>query len=178
MDESLRHLMITQSTSAFTSHLLLNINPFYIPAITERGKIKSMASIKIQTWEGVTSIHFCQKIWFLVCVVWSFEVGCTTADRQIVTACLCFFQLNTFILFFNFGKKTFGGHMSFYEATDIPVLDFWWHLLRFHSQGWLVLFTLGGGIHDAHSLKSTSGATPADLLMISMAARRFFHMHV
>ena len=25
----------------------------------------------------------------------------------------------------NFYKKKFGGHMSFYGATDTPILDFW-----------------------------------------------------
>ena len=50
-----------------------------------------------------------------------------------------------FFLFF------FGGHMSFFGATGTPVLDFWWRLL------W--------GKHNVHSLRSTSGATLADLLV-------------
>ena len=65
MDESLRHLMITQSTSAFTSQLLRNINPFYIPVITEWGKIKSMASIKIQTCRGWLQYIFVRNFDFL-----------------------------------------------------------------------------------------------------------------
>ena len=60
----------------------------------------------------------------------------------------------------------------FCGSTDAPVLDFWWHLLWFSKPEWAALFTLSGGIYVTHSLRFTSGATPADLLAVSMAAKR------
>ena len=41
-----------------------------------------------------------------------------------------------FLLFF---EKKFGGHKSFYGATDTPVLDFWWHLFWVTKSGWIPL---------------------------------------
>ena len=61
-----------------------------------------------------------------------------------------------------------GGYMSFYGATDTPVLDFWWCLLWVSKPKWAALFTLGRGICDVCSLRFTSGVTPAELLMASM----------
>ena len=54
---------------------------------------------------------------------------------------------------------------SFCGATDTPVFNFWWRLLWVLKPGWAALFTLGGGIHVSHSLRFTSGATPADHLV-------------
>ena len=39
--------------------------------------------------------------------------------------------------------------------------------------GFKALFTLGKGIHDIRSLRFTSGVTPADLLVASMAADHY-----
>ena len=64
------------------------------------------------------------------------------------------------------------GHMSFYRATDTPVLDFWWRLLWVSKHESKALFELGGGAFDVCPLRFTSGATPADLLMASMVASR------
>ena len=71
--------------------------------------------------------------------------------------------------------ECFGGHTSFYGATDTPVLDFWLvtsppvFKARVGS-----LFALGRGIHDVF-LRLTSGATPANLLLASMAASHCSH---
>ena len=73
--------------------------------------------------------------------------------------------------FSNFFKKKIGGHKSFLWGHWSPVLDFWWCLLWFSKPEWAVLFVLGRGIHVTHSLRLTSGATPADLLATSMAAK-------
>ena len=54
-----------------------------------------------------------------------------------------------------------------------PVLDFWWCLLSVSKPEWVALFALGGGVHDVCSLRFTSGVTPADLLVASMAAKSF-----
>ena len=35
--------------------------------------------------------------------------------------------------------------MSFYRATDTPVLDFWWRLPWVSKSEWAALFALGGG---------------------------------
>ena len=55
----------------------------------------------------------------------------------------------------------------FCGATDTPVL---WHLLLVSKPEWDSLCLLGRGICVIHSLRFTSSATPADLLMASMAA--------
>ena len=53
----------------------------------------------------------------------------------------------------------------------IPLfLDFWWCLLWVSKPKWAALSALGGGIHFTHSLRFTSGVTPADLLAASMTA--------
>ena len=64
--------------------------------------------------------------------------------------------------------------MSFCRATDIPILDFWWHLLCVSKPEWAALFTLGRGLCDVHSLRLTSGVTPVDLLMASMVGGCYF----
>ena len=59
----------------------------------------------------------------------------------------------------------------FCGAADTPVFDFWWRLLWVSKSEWVVLFMLGRGIHVTHSLRFTSGVTPANLLVTSMAAK-------
>ena len=49
--------------------------------------------------------------------------------------------------------------MSFYGATDTPILDFWWCLLSLSQPELAALFARG-----------RCGATPANLLMASMSA--------
>ena len=58
----------------------------------------------------------------------------------------------------------------FCGATDTPVLDFWC-LIGVSKPESAALFVLG--IHVTHSLRLTSGATPADLLAASMTAILF-----
>ena len=43
--------------------------------------------------------------------------------------------------------------------------------LGFKARVGSALFALGGGVHVTHSLRFTCGATPADLLVASMAAK-------
>ena len=74
---------------------------------------------------------------------------------------------------FKFLFKIFGVHKSFCGATDISVLDFWWHLLRVSKPEWAVLFLLGGGVCVTHYLRFTSGATPDNLLLTSMVTEPF-----
>ena len=57
----------------------------------------------------------------------------------------------------NFLKKNCG-------ATNTPVLGFCLCLVWISKPEWAALFTLGTGVCVTHSLKFTSGATPADLL--------------
>ena len=70
--------------------------------------------------------------------------------------------------------KVFGGHMSFFGATGTPVLDFWWHLLWVSKPEWVLPYSLFcRGECNVHSLRSTSGATLADV-----HRRLPPHMHV
>ena len=74
-----------------------------------------------------------------------------------------------------FKKKFLENICSFLGATDIPVLDFWWHLVGFQSQG---------GFPHMHALspecnrllRFISGVTSADLLAATMVAKTF-HPH-
>ena len=59
----------------------------------------------------------------------------------------------------------------FCGATDTPLLDFWWCLLWVSKPEWAALFMLGGHVHVTCLLRFTSGATPADLMVASMAAK-------
>ena len=70
--------------------------------------------------------------------------------------CWCFFK-----------KKYLGDINPFCEATNTPVLDFW-----FSKSKWTALFVLSRGLHVTHFLRFTSGATPADLLVVIL-----FHIH-
>ena len=68
--------------------------------------------------------------------------------------------------------------MSIFGATDTPVLDFWLHLLWVSKPEWAALFAFGRGIHDIHSLRFTSGATPLPVYIASIAASCFPHMSI
>ena len=67
-----------------------------------------------------------------------------------------------YILFFL--QKVFGGHLSFFGATGTLVLVFWWRLLWVSKPEWVLLYLYCGGECNVHSLRSTSGATYANLL--------------
>ena len=58
--------------------------------------------------------------------------------------------------------------MSYFRATGTPVLD-----LRVSKPEWVLLYSHCGGKCNVHSLRSTSGATLANLLTTSMVASRF-----
>ena len=74
--------------------------------------------------------------------------------------------------FFNFGEHIFlWGHWY-------PCSRLLWCLLWVSKPEWTVRFTLSGGAHDACSLWLTSGATPADLLVVSVAAEPFQSTYV
>ena len=61
-----------------------------------------------------------------------------------------------------FWKKNLEYISPFCGTTDTPVLDFWWHLFWVWKKVCSALFTFGRGICVMHSLRFTSGATPAD----------------
>ena len=77
-----------------------------------------------------------------------------------------------------FQNNFFEDICTFCGATDTPVFDFWWHNLGFQNQKWWALFALCRAVHVTHSLRFTSGMTPADLLTASMAAMLFSSMYL
>ena len=65
----------------------------------------------------------------------------------------------------------------FCGASDTPVLDFWPCLPWVSKPGWVpCLHALSPVCNEF--LRFTTGATPADLLVASMAARHIPYMHV
>ena len=63
-----------------------------------------------------------------------------------------FFTLQGEISPNKFFLLNFGRHLSFYGATDTPVLDFWWcHLWFLHAE-WTALFGLDRGVCDIYLL--------------------------
>ena len=79
----------------------------------------------------------------------------------------------------------FGGHESFWGATDTPVLDFWQHLPWVSKPGWIpCLHASSPACHEF--LRFTSSVIPADCKEVSMAAGRVqymlqrtkFHLHL
>ena len=72
-----------------------------------------------------------------------------------------------------FFKKFLGDIGPFCWASDTLVLDFWWHLLAVSKPEWTASFALGRGLHVTCFLRFTSGATPANILVPSMAAEPF-----
>ena len=82
-----------------------------------------------------------------------------------------FSQLFIYLLFF---FKVFGGHMSVFGTTGTPVLDFWWRLLWVSKPEWVLPYSIFcWGKCNVHSPRSTSDATPANLLMTGIAAGHF-----
>ena len=61
----------------------------------------------------------------------------------------------------------------FCGATDTPVLDFWWRLLWVSKSEWVLPYLSLVEAYVLHYmyLRFTSGVTPADLLVASMAAK-------
>ena len=70
----------------------------------------------------------------------------------------CLYLQTTIFFFF---KIFFDGHihLSYFVATGIPVLDFWWRLLWVLKPEWVLSYSHCGGKSNVHSLRSTSGAT-------------------
>ena len=66
----------------------------------------------------------------------------------------------------------FGGHESFCGTTGTPVLDFWWCLLWDSKRGLIPHSHASLPVCNGF-LRLISGATPAGLLMASMAAKPF-----
>ena len=50
--------------------------------------------------------------------------------------------------------------LTFCGATDIPVLDFWWHLLWVSKPEWAAIYMLGRGIHFTCSLRFNDSCQP------------------
>ena len=61
-------------------------------------------------------------------------------------AVLCREEVGKILKGFLVIEDIFGGHLSFYGATDAPVLDCWWCLLQFSKPEWAALFALGRGV--------------------------------
>ena len=77
----------------------------------------------------------------------SYNMSCYIRSRLIeITLCIC----------------------SLSDETDTPVLYFW-----VSKPECAAIFVLGGGVRVTCSLKFTSGATPANLLVASMASKPF-----
>ena len=73
-----------------------------------------------------------------------------------------------------FPRKDVTSNKSFIDSYISPFLgslDFWWCLLWVSKTEWAALFLLGRGIHVTHSLRFTSGTTPANLSAASMASK-------
>ena len=71
----------------------------------------------------------------------------------------------------------FGGHESFCGTTGTPVLDFWWCLLWVSKRGLIPHSHASLPVCNGF-LRLISGATPADLLMASMAAKPFWSTYL
>ena len=80
-------------------------------------------------------------------------------------------ELGLFLLFFHFCKKI-GGHKFFLWGQYLCFVLLVLSPLGFEARC-ATLFMLCRRIHVTHSLRFTSGATPADLLVASIAAEPF-----
>ena len=99
---------------------------------------------------------------------WSYLYRARSNAKGIISHYETVYMISNSLTFF---KKNLEDISPFCGATDTPVLDFWWCLLWVSKPEWAVLFMLSRGIHVTHSLRFTSGATPADLLATSIAAK-------
>ena len=63
--------------------------------------------------------------------------------------------------------------MSFFGANGTPVWYIWWHLLWVSKTEWVLPYSHCGGKCNAHSPRSTSVATPINLLAAGIAASHF-----
>ena len=70
-------------------------------------------------------------------------------------------------------KNILQGMSLFYGTTDVPVLDFWWHLPRVLKPGWIPHLHASAPVYNGF-FRFTSGTTTADLLTGSQA---FFNPH-
>ena len=82
---------------------------------------------------------------------------------------LCYITLPSsgFCCFFNFWRTW----VLFVGATDTPVLDFWWRLLWVSKPEWVLPYSHLVLLCVTCSLRFTFGPTPANLLVVSMAAK-------
>ena len=74
---------------------------------------------------------------------------------------------NLFILVLILLIKTISYDLPFCEATDTPILGFWWRLPWVSKPGWITRFHAFLPAHNLF-LRFTYGATPTDLLITSM----------
>ena len=58
--------------------------------------------------------------------------------------------------------------MFFFGSAGTPVFDFWWRLLWVSKPEWVLHYSHCGGKCNVHFLRSTSGATHADLLVADL----------
>ena len=107
-----------------------------------------MSLVRYTKWSGENSLELCCKY---------FKTG------SLVSSFFCKIFWKTQVLFCG--------------ATDIPVLNFWWCLPWVSKSGWIPhLYAFLPACNGF--LRFTSGATPANLLMASMAAGHVPYMHV
>ena len=99
----------------------------------------------------------------------------TPSKSEIFPWCLSLIPLS--VLNYYFFKKVLEDMSPFCEATDTPVLDFWWHLPWVPNPGWIPHLHASSPVHN-RCLRFTSGVTPADLLAACMAANHVPYMHV
>ena len=114
-----------------------------------------MAHLYIFVWEGIpTSTRGWHMYW-----------GTLPPSKTVTKN----FPLTTQVHFF-FKKRE--EIIPFYGATHIPgFFTFWWCLLWVSKQGWISVWFIACTCNEF--LRFTYGATPADLLAASMAAKPF-----
>ena len=113
-----------------------------------------------------------ERIWFCLQIydLWKHTTHTTHRSQSLASEIMSFNHSPVVQFFWFFFWRT---QVLFYGETDTPVLEFWWCLLSVSKPEWAALFVFTGGIPVTHSLRFTSGATPADHLVASIAAKPF-----
>ena len=112
-------------------------------------------------WNGV-NVGYLECVYYKI-LFFSFASS-SSSNHPKLTFILHHYDSPWFYIFKSFWRT----HMSFFGATGTPVLDFWWHLLWVSKPEWVLPYSHCGGECNVHSLRSTSGATHADLLAASL----------
>ena len=115
-------------------------------------------------------LELIERIWFCLQLydLWKHTTHITHWSQSLASESMSL-NHSPVVQFFLFLEDT----SPFYRETDTPVLEFWWCLLWVSKPEWTALFVFSGGILVTHTLRFTSGATPADHLVASIAAKPF-----